>query len=124
YWMAFRRYQKEEDVEGVRVIFDFVQTRNQMVVEEMLQQVTSVQVPAAVLLVRSSGRKLEFWLSLNRQALSSGLSPPSLVDELRSWRQDVRIEASERTLRGEVESAKVGDLYGAVVGAIRKVRSR
>ncbi len=124
YWISFRKYQKEEEVEGVRVIFDFTRSRNELLIEEMLQQVSTLQVPAVVLLVRSIGDRLEFRASLNRQAIGLGLSPAELAQQMTGWRRDLRIEASERELRGELSGTKVGEFYSALTDAIRSLRRR
>jgi hypothetical protein len=124
YWFSFRKYQKEEEVEGVRVIFDFTRSRNELLIDEMLQQVSTLQFPAVVLLIRSVDDRLEFRASLNRQALNLGLSPAELAQRMSGWRGDVRVEASEKGLKGEVTGTKVGELYSAFTDAIRSLRRR
>jgi alanyl-tRNA synthetase len=124
YWFSSRKYQKEEEVEGVRVIFDFTRSRNELLIDEMLQQVSTLQFPAVVLLIRSVDDRLEFRASLNRQALNLSLLPVELAQRMSGWREDVRVEASERELKGEVTGTKVGELYNAFTDAIRSLRRR
>jgi hypothetical protein len=40
------------------------------------------------------------------------------------WRGDVRVEALEKGLKGEVTGTKVGELYSAFTDAIRSLRRR
>ncbi|MDW8043432.1 MAG: alanine--tRNA ligase [Nitrososphaerota archaeon] len=123
-WFDLRKYQKEERVKGVKVVFDFLRTKNEDLVSEMLQTVNNVQDPTAVVLFRQEGQSIKAWISFNRQAASLGLDPVRLSGALRGSLGVEVVEAGPRQLRFEASGLKVGELYGRVVGAMAEVTGR
>ncbi|MCS7095225.1 MAG: alanine--tRNA ligase [Thaumarchaeota archaeon] len=123
-WFGFRRFQKEERAGSVRVVFDYLKTRNNALISEMLQTVNNVQEPTVILLFRQEPSGLGVWLSVNRQAASHGLRVDNLRAAIRASIGSEVSDSGTRALRFEVSGLKVGELYSRLLDIITGITGR
>jgi len=109
-WLYSRSYQKEEDIGGVKLIFDFRPVFNETYYVTLAREAIRQNNPAAAMIVGRIGDTLFAAIGINRASLKQGAKIEEMV-ALLAPRRVWRIEEDVALL--EFEGWSVREIYGA-----------
>ena len=114
-WATARFHQKEENVSGFRVLFDYRPVAGPRFYRALALEAVSHNLPSAALIVGRSNDGLLFALAVNRKAEDKGLIPAKVARELSMTRE---LLAGKDFVVGLASEKDVRRVYEALVRSI------